>query len=233
MHKNSKIVFLSAFILAISLTLAAQEKSNSANRTITKEEYYSTIRKAYEKTQTQKHRIKYTSENNSPTVEDKRILLTEFVPPNRERYVFDFYEDDNLRHYEEIQIGKTSYVRFDSENWRRKTEEDIARGYGRGTDIKIEYLYVGRESVNNQTADLYQKTEISGYPNLPNSKPVIETEKYWINADGSVVKYFFSTTDSSLGTLVNRTKDYEYDSTIQIDTPTVRAVRRKNVKKNN
>jgi len=231
MHNIAKIIVFSTIVLSICLTIMAQEKVDSANQTITKEEFYAAFNKAVEKTQTKKHRIKYTSENDSPTANEKRLLSAEFVPPNRQRKVYDFYENANLRRYEEMQIGDVVYVKYDAETWRKKTEENTYSGYGRGSETKTEYLLMKNQTVNNQTTKLYEETEISSYPNLPNSRPTIETKKCWINSEGLIVKYSRSTTDGALGKLINRTEDYEYDSTIQINAPTVKSVRQKSLKK--
>lgn len=231
MSNKLKSIVFSMIVLSFCLTISAQEKIDSASQTITKEQFYATFQKAREKTQTRKRRVKYMSQTDSPTTEDKRLLFSEFVPPNRERFVFDFYEADKLRRYEEIRIGATTYVRYDEENWRKKTEPEIARAYGKGGEIKTEFLLIKSQIINNQTTDLYQETETSSYPSLPNSKPTIEITKFWINSDGLLVKYSRSTTDKSLGELLNRIEDYEYDATIRINAPTIKTVRRKSAKK--
>lgn len=230
MSNKLKSIVFSMIVLSFCLTISAQENIDSSGQTITKEQFYATFQKAREKTQTRKRRIKYASQTDSPTAEDKRLLFSEFVPPNRERFVFDFYEADKLRRYEEIQIGATTYVRYDEENWRKKTEPEIARAYGKGGEIKTEFLLIKNQIINKQTTDLYRETEISSYPSLPNSKPTIEITEFWINSDGLLVKYARSTTDKSLGELLNRIEDYEYDPTIQINAP-IKTVRRRSLKK--
>lgn len=225
-YSLSSILFLIVFVSSF-LPASAQEKPDSAAAAITREQYFAAVRKAYDRTEKQKHRIKFTTANDAPDKDEKRILLYESVSPKLNRSVFEYYENDRLVRYEEMTVGNAQYVKYDSQDWRRKTEPDVLGVYGRGAELTVEYLRLGPESVNNRNADVYQKTETSSYPSLPNSRAMIEIEKYWIDENGLIVKYSFSTTDQSLGRLLNKIKDYEYDPNLKISPPLTKTSQRK------
>jgi outer membrane lipoprotein-sorting protein len=230
-RKLNLILFLTVFFSSF-LSASAQEKPSSTAAIITREQYFAAVRKASDQTEKYKHRIKFTTTNDAPEKNNKRILLYEFISPRHDRSVFEYYgEDDRLVRFEEMTVGNARYVKYDSQDWRRKTEPDVLGVYGRGSELTIEYLRLGRELVNNRTADVYQKTETSRYPSLPNSQATVEIEKYWIDEKGLIVKYSFSTTDQSLGRLLNKIKDYEYDPNLKISPPPTKTPQRKKISK--
>ncbi len=221
--KAHLIPFL-VIIISGCLSLSAQESSNKTSQIIFEKDYEEVQTKASKLTDAKKYRVKYTSENISPNAANKRLLLFEFVPPNRSHSVYDYYENGELRSYEEIEIGKNKYFNDNFNGWRKKTKQDEMSVYSNGIYRTSEFLYVGKELINDKTTELYQETET--VQDASRKHTTIITEKCWINKDGTFARYSYKTSNSYFGQRVNVVENYEYDPSLKIEAPMVKLKRR-------
>lgn len=193
----------------------------SGSKVLDEKNYNSIILSAYKKTEKQKHRIVYQTENSTPNADDKRLLESEYIPSDKYHFFYDFFEGDRLRRYEKIKIGDVEYEKYDDDTWKKKTEPDIASVYSGGFNVETSYEDIGQQMVNGQSATLYQRIRsASGYPDGGSRN--YETRKHWINDKGLIVKYSFTSTDGVLYKILNTEEDYEYDASIKIEAPKIK-----------
>lgn len=78
------------------------------------------------------------------------------------------------------------------------------------------------ETVNNQTADLYQIVTNRKYIYPTKNYTDVQTESYWFDASGRFVKILEEYYDGDTKNVSRKTEEYEYDPNIKIEAPVLK-----------
>lgn len=224
MKKNNIYLGLLTLVFCISTNISAQDKKIS-------EQEMTTLRKnAAEKLKGKSYRVKMTSESYRNVNDSAPYYFTEdiseFVPPDSYRDVFERKTVDGTTRSETIRIGKRKFVRLNNQAWKEISETEIGFGSGGGqgkpveSETSVEYTYKGKRFINNQNADLYEILTVREYKD---SKSItIYTEKFWFSREGLYLK-----TENEFGynkrVTSHTVREYEYDPKIKIEAPILTA----------
>lgn len=133
---------------------------------------------------------------------------------------------------EGITIGEQEYVRSESGKWERtevthsppppkaplkSTVEPISSD--------AEYKFLGTESYKGETAKLYGKTEhfVEVNKATGQERKGVRTTKYWVAADGHLIKSDFVATSDIRGAafMTRIVTEYEFDPAITVTAPEI------------
>lgn len=155
----------------------------------------------------------------------KYKTIWEIIPPDREHFVSENESVEGVKRYEFIRIGDKRFVRENNGEWKEESGNGrgSGNGAGAGIDAVIERTVERRvkkgETVNNQTADLYEIVTVTKYI-YPN-KTITNSWKqsYWIDKNGLFVRTEDEFQNGEANTISRTVRDYEYDSNIKIEAP--------------
>lgn len=177
----------------------------------------------------QTYRINRTIEsqlNGKPSNHTEESYF-EYVPPDRRRYVSEIKTQRLNTKTETIQIGEKKYTRKDFGEWKEvevKEKSQSKRSY-KITDEQREYRYIGKESLDNQKADVYERLIKHKIIDDKSQKESFSTikEKYWFGENGLLLKMQMETEIVSgiMRSFSRRVWTYEYDPNIKIEVPII------------
>lgn len=193
-------------------------------RVIKESELTTKIARAEEKLKTQKYRIRFVRDDDGEIRRGVyRTQIYEFVPPDRVRKVWTSVEDGGVKTMEEIFVGAKQFRKEHGEKWKDITNENygVAGGGGGGgnADVSKTYRYLGKVTLNDQPADLYEEETIieDAFQNRVFVRT--ETERYWFNAAGLFVKIASEYKSGASSQVRFTVSEYEYDPSIKIAAP--------------
>jgi len=212
------LVFLSAGLIF------AQEKK------ITAAEMTAVQNKAKEKLNGQRYRVRMTSgvyqNPNSKTPSWSGKTITEYAPEGIHS-ITEANDNGQRSRRETITLGERRFVKTNDEAWKELSSGQEGGGgfVNMGTtvpvskeDKSIEYKYLGKKSVDNREAEVYQiKTRLNIASNFTTGVSV-STERFWYDADNRLIKTERESrfNDKPVQDMVLL---YEYDPTIKIEAP--------------
>ncbi len=221
-----KLILLMLLNMFIVIQVFSQE------RIITDNELSAKINKSTQSLKGRIYRLRTTiiTEVDGIQQSQNRILVREFNPPDRRRYVSELIMPNTKRVVETIIIGDKKYVRNDSESWvvsnvasKIPKEKIPSKNVRKVQIISTEVKYVGKDVLNGKSLDVYEqltKTKLTS----EKSKSFTDLEqksKYWFDAAGFVIKYTNEELNLSapMKLITRQTWIYEYDDGIKIEAP--------------
>jgi hypothetical protein len=228
-----QIIVLAGFVLAfLFINAAAQEKP------FTDEELANLKQTAYKKLENLKYRStrtyeSFVSKDSSLNYFSKTI--SKIVPPNNRHTITETKDSRGLRKEESIFVNGRLFLKYDDGDWKEIIEEGNGSGYGMGrgrgsgsggeSNVKItrteNYKLEKDQIVNDQKADLYEKTITIRYTSDDFDYSKTNSEKYWFNKDGLFVRTETENTSTYSESFTRSTALYEYDPNIKIEVPIV------------
>jgi hypothetical protein len=197
-------------------------------REINEQEYETVEDSAFQKTRAEKYRKKLKSQHFQ-NISDKepyfqRTVTTESTPNGYYEILEDKRGAESER-TETIEINNRKYLRKNNGKWNDITKPKAGNsgGFRLGEAIKhektAEYRYLGKQTVNGQTGDVYEQKITRKYENRIGLS--INEEKIWIDSKG---RYLKTETKSRVGDkhILQITIDYEYDPSIKIVAPKIK-----------
>jgi hypothetical protein len=166
---------------------------------------------------------------------------TERQSKNRSHTTAEQRYNDKVIKTETIWIGDLKWVRTDDGEWKHidlsKTVE-AATGYGGGSsrgsgsgsgsgsasttskpEIHMECEYVGRDSVNGVSADIYKKTKRVTFVR-PEGKIIrIITNTFWFDTQERLIKSIMEDKFKGAKKYYGIITEYEYDRSIKVEPP--------------
>ena len=225
-----------AFYLAVALLafgivsfplnsyVSGQVKTNE--NVIKESEFNEVLSKATENLKGKTYRLTKTEEdfnNRNASSESVTINILEIVPPNKRREVEEVKSPSKNTRIERIWDGKNLYEKENDGEWKKYSgggglSYDIATG-----KITTTYKYVGKESLNGKTVNVYEMESHRIANKLTRTSQyqveyVVKT-KYWISEDGYFLKTLKESDAVGAEWLRRETEIYEYDPNIKIEAP--------------
>lgn len=212
------------FLLLLTLLLGLVEVSNAQNSNPREAEYRIAFREAFTKSRTfsrrQFQKIKSVSDGQVREEE----WMYEYQLPDRVRMIHVETLGGKSRRTEQINIGETKYCKRDNEDWSVVKSYCIG-GSGSGGPSKILSNTYRREDtkLNGKKAVLFQEytTWMNSYSKTAGTDgPSFWETKFWVDGDGKLLRY-----ETRQGLVSNAhpglelVETYEYDSSININTP--------------
>lgn len=210
-------------VLLFSVGIFAQEKA------ISESEFTTIFKNAQAKKDNKSYRAKTTyqmSVEGKPEEDKSGTMVMEFASPGMSRIVYQSDSKSQPRQGEQIKINDKTYTRENGAAWKQDASatDRQAENSDPAVESNIVYKSIGNESLNNQKAIIYEKTE--NRKRINKDKKEINSDiatKYWIGADGSLLK-MERTSVLHVGDKVihiHRVTNYEMDPTIKIEMPQV------------
>ncbi|HEY8558798.1 MAG TPA: hypothetical protein VIL74_00235 [Pyrinomonadaceae bacterium] len=221
MKKIIEVAVLSAFIICAFLSVSAQ------NREIAKSEYAAVEKNANAQLKGKSYRVKMISE----IYRDPRSSKPSWTSATTSEYASENYRsvsenrtEKGVERREMIGFGGRRFTKTNDEPWKElAANEGVGGGSGAlvsdpiETEKKIEYKYLGKQSVENQSVDLYESREKLEIKIGNSATKVVLTERLWIK-DGLFLKTEMQSEND--GRIVSRyVREYEYDPNIKIEPP--------------
>jgi hypothetical protein len=209
---KSSVIFLLIFT-ALAGVVFGQAKE------ITEDEFRQAFQKAYEKLSEISYREKsveeiYDDGKLSATVDN----VTEFIPPDKYRYITVETFGEKSRRSEMIDIGGIFYCREDEGQWTRPENGCLGGGAGSGRIPAVDQKITFEETkLDDADAKLYQEYMTYLYPK---DKLSYNLDKFWINDKGLILRREME--DGSVEPRFlrsRRTVTYEYNPKIKIEAP--------------
>lgn len=185
--------------------------------------------KTYRLTET----IEYLSDRDA-NVESVTTKILEIIPPDKWRKVEEAKSPTTNTRMERIWDGKNLYVKENDGEWKKYLGGDSGSGDFTSGRTTTTYKFVGREILNNKTADVYESeshriankmTQTSQY-----RVEYVTKTKYWISGDVLLLKMIKTSEIVGSKALSRETAIYEYDSTFKIEAPIKQLSYQKNIK---
>lgn len=212
-------------LLSIIFVSLALVNSYGQTKYPTKEEFNDALSNATIKKNKIPHRttdvMKFYS---NKVLTETRSIISESFPPNRERILTTFEKDGKVTsRYEFITIDNVQYSKKDNENWT-KTDSSVNSGgiVGKSSGVVIEsnelnsYLIIP-STQEPKPAEVYYQCNVS----LINKVFYFIEDRYWINPEGLIVKYFSTIKNTTTDNVTQiRTREYEYNpKDLKIEAP--------------
>jgi hypothetical protein len=233
-----KILCLAVFVLFAAISIFAQEK------TIQPAEFESVNNKAAlllsgkarRMTRTVQSIVEVIPESNASNKSNKTLQpstisiksTTEILPSVGFYSVYELNSSSINTKKEIIRIGGKTYTREENGEWIA-TVPQVTSKSDRATkriDTQIEYKSIGSERLNNQTTNIYAKTERSRFINSTDNQESISstTTKYWYGEDGRLLKRERKREirNGKMISKFNSTIVFELDPNIKIEAPKVK-----------
>ncbi len=220
-----------AFLL--SSCASAQEKTNTKSNEkvvdeniIEESKFKEILAKATENLKDKTYRLTKTEESFSDRNTTAISLTTnilERIPPDKERKIEEVKSPTKNTRSERIWDGKNLYTKENDGDWKKYSGGSSSSGDFTSGRTTITYKFIGKESLNGKTADVYESeshrianklTQTSQY----RVEYVIKT-KYWFSEDGLFLKSVKESEIVGSQSLVREVSIYEYDSKIKIEAP--------------
>ena len=225
-----------AFILFASLATFAQEKTITQTEfdTIHKNSYRWRIGQSYRETRIQESIFEALPRTDASGIFNKIVLppqktftksVSEQLPNVGYRLVFESGSPSLKNRKEIISVGGKTYTRDGEGEWTEtvtqtaKSPERVAET----TNVETEYKFLGSETLDGQTVNVYAKIEKAKLISSKNNRvsDSITTTKHFYAENGELLK-----TESdreirseNLVTRFNSKTTYENDSSIKIEAP--------------
>lgn len=198
------------------------------NRKVTEQEITSLKNNAYEKLKNRTYRRTMTSESYK-NINDKApyyyvTSILENLPPDKSHYVYENKTIDGTKRTETITIGQKKYQRLNNESWNETASESSGFGGGSGTLVDtqktVEYKYLGKKTIRDQDADLYEKKTTTKFESSGKKFTSIYTERFWFSKDGLFLKTENESKDGNDKITSHTIFEYEYNLTdLKIEAP--------------
>ena len=225
--KGRKITFIMKIIGIFLLIFACFAFGFGQVKTISENEFKAIYDKWSLLSKNETYRIKMTSEsklNGSPSNHNQQSI-NEYAPPDKKRFVSILKTPRLNTKIETIHIGEKKYTRKDDGEWREVTTK--ANAPSKNDRIIFvesnEYKYLGREIINGQKAEVYEritKHRINNEKTSSESYSTIKT-KYWFDKNGLLLKMMneMELISGIMTSVSTNIYDYEYDPKIKIEAP--------------
>ena len=210
------------------LLLGQFSQGLAQTREISEQEFKKVQDSAYQKTSAESYRTKLESQHFYH-ISDKEPYFQRSVtterPANGYYEILEDKRGKEVERTETIKINNRKFLRKNNGKWEDITKPK-AGGFGgfmTGEVIKnketIERRYLGKETVNGQTVDVYEQKITRDYENIKGLS--INEEKIWIDQKG---RYLKTETKSRIGDkhIFQMTVEYEYDPKIKITAPKIK-----------
>jgi hypothetical protein len=144
----------------------------------------------------------------------KQTSISEFVPPDRRRYVISAKAKGKVESYESITIGDQVYSRQQGGPWKsEKVDRKTGSGYG-NSGIK----FIEKTTIDGRPVTVFED-EWSTYSDSGDSSGVT---RYWFTDDGYLLKMVDRRSAEGAKPARGETSTFEYDPNIRIETPVIK-----------
>jgi hypothetical protein len=216
-----KTVVAAGLILCSFITAFSQEK------VIKKSEFDEITKNLTEILKSRPFRVTIASEThvNGKPQENRLSKTIVEVTKNNRRLVNEQTSNEKTSKKEYVQIGEKAYLREDNGEWKEtNTLDRNQNGNLKTVSEEIEYKWVGTETFNTQSTNVYLKTLKGKKTDSANNDReilTVESVKYWIGADGTLLKREVNRENRVGGLVFNfhTVSLFEYDQSIQISPP--------------
>jgi hypothetical protein len=200
-------------------------------------EYANLSKKASENRKKMRFRIVTKSEhyfgNELKNIESN---IVEFIPPNKTHLVSEMKSFNRMKVFstETIRIGDDNYKRENGGDWIKQIQEKVVSlpsNFTRTIANNAKAYLTENVQFNNQIANLYEITvkythQVQTSPANKEVRDIItyHKDKIWMSRDGLLLKS--ESEDESpepVKFLSRRSSVYEYDSSIKIEAPVLKA----------
>jgi hypothetical protein len=152
--------------------------------------------------------------------------FSEFVPPDKRRFVSILKTPKFTTKIETISIGGKEYSRKDGGTWQLKEVKENTPPPQTKTKMSVEsteYKYLGQEKIDGEKTDVYEQVIKHKMTDEKASRESISTikTKYWYGESGLLLKMEaeMEITNEIMPSYSKRTYIYEYDPNIKIEAP--------------
>ena len=156
-------------------------------------------------------------------VEGVTTKILEIVMPDKRREVEEIKSPMKNSRLERIWDGKNLYVKQNDGEWKKYSGGSSGSGDFTSGRTTITYKFVGKETVNGRTADLYESESLRVANKMTQTSQYrveyVTKTKYWISEDGLLLKTIKASEVVGSKALSRETAIYEYDSNIKIEAP--------------
>ena len=179
-------------------------------------------------------------ENDNKTPVEFEKFIREFVPPDRERSIFETKTANGIERTEYIDIGANRFVKHGDGKWEKfvATGSGMTGGEGNGSgddERKIETTVIKRlkkgEVVNNRTVDCYERVVTHKYIYPAKTYTNTFTDAFWFDADGKLIKALSESNEGEKKRISRTIWEYEYDPKLKIEAPIIKTGTKRNREK--
>jgi len=174
--------------------------------------------KTYRLTET----IEYFPDRDA-NVEGITTKILEIVVPDKKREVEEIKSPTKNSRLERIWDGKNLYEKQNDGEWKKYGGGSSVGGSITSGQTTTTYRFVGKESLNNRTADVYESESLRVANKMTRTSQYrveyVTKTKYWISEDGLLLKMIKESEVVGSKALSRETAIYEYDSNIKIEAP--------------
>lgn len=228
-NKIKSIMLVLVFIFSAFLNVSAQEN------TFDEQQLQMLAKSARQKLEGKTYRstvinVEYENGNSFPARSGKTIV--EIIPPDRRHFLSETQTAEGVKRYEYIRVGDKEFAKNDNGEWKELGGYGTGigtgggSGFGYGSDVKIERTVERKlkkgETVNNQSADLYETVDTTKYIYPTATYANVSKESYWFDASGRFVKTANEDENGMAKTTSRTTTEYEYDANIKIEAPSIK-----------
>lgn len=216
-----KTVLVAGLILCSFITAFSQE------RVLKKSEFDEITKNLTEILKSRPFRVTIASEThvNGKPQENRLSKTIVEVTKNNRRLVNELTSNAKTSKKEYVQIGEKAYLREDNGEWKETNIFDRNQnGNLKTVSEEIEYKWLGTETFNTQSVNVYLKTlKAKKTDSANNDREILSVEsvKYWIGADGKLLKRELNRENRVADLVFNfhTVSLFEYDQNIQISPP--------------
>jgi len=156
-------------------------------------------------------------------VEGITTKILEIVVPDKKREVEEIKSPTKNSKLERIWDGKNLYEKQNDGEWKKYGGGSSVGGSITSGQTTTTYRFVGKESLNNRTADVYESESLRVANKMTRTSQYrveyVTKTKYWISEDGLLLKMIKESEVVGSKALSRETAIYEYDSNIKIEAP--------------
>jgi len=214
-------------ILCSLLILFGLTSAFSQERVISKSEFDVLLKNATEIFKTIPYRVMVSAEtkvNGKPQESSSSKTLIQVAGADKRHFVREYRSQKENKKSEFLQIGGKTFTRENEGKWQESTmPNNSAESRIKTISEQSEFRWIGRETLNNQSVDIYKKISTSKRLDTLNNQEILSTEtvKYWIGANGALLKREMER-ENRRGENVfhfRNTAMIEYDKNIQVIAP--------------
>ena len=202
------------FILLIALIILSSVLFGQA-KSITSEDYYSSLKEAESKTDKQiRKRIQiqklYTNGKITETITD----TTEYLPPDKSRWIFVDEEGNVVERIEQITIGNDVFRKTDKGEWVKRGKDDGGFGIS-GKDNSTREFFIEEAKIGKEKFQVLIEKRVNY------NKTFFDEVRTWINEKGLILKKTMTTSMNDLKNIVSLVEiNYDYNlKSLKIEPP--------------
>jgi hypothetical protein len=211
-------------LILVGFTISyAQEKA------VQKADFEAMLSKATEILKAKPHRMTVISRsdvNGKPQETASSKTIVEVVSADKRRSVREYKSADKNFKREYIRFGGKTYSRENEGKWTQAAmPNDQTPDNMKKLDEQFQYQSLGTEKFGGQNASVYRRVKMSKMVDNSNNEEIQSTEtvKYWMGADGALLKREMERENKRGGKVFHFTvaATFDYDPSIQITAPGV------------